>query len=78
MYFQMMKEPFDMHIKNCLKTDLSQPILKLARDSNPSVKECYEVTISNRVKIHKFKYGKYFLDFNSSNAGLSRRAFQKI
>lgn len=42
--FQMFKEPFDVHIKRCLKTELNQPILKLAKDTNPSVKECYEVS----------------------------------
>lgn len=40
----MFKEPFDAHIKRCLKTELNQPILKLAKDTNPSLKECYDVS----------------------------------
>ena len=41
--FQLLKEPFDVHIKRILKHNVSQPILKLGPNANPSAQECMEV-----------------------------------
>jgi hypothetical protein len=42
-YFQLLKEPFDVHIKKFLKHNVSQPILKLGLNADPSPQECMEV-----------------------------------
>jgi hypothetical protein len=42
--FQLLKEPFEVHIKNILKRNITQPILKLGPNADPSPQECMEVT----------------------------------
>lgn len=39
----MTKEPFDVHIKNLLKPDVSQPIIKLGINADTSAQEVLEV-----------------------------------
>ncbi|XP_067015335.2 nuclear pore complex protein Nup88 [Anabrus simplex] len=42
---RLLKEPFDVRIKNMLKHELTQPILKLGGGNNPSAQECMELVM---------------------------------
>jgi hypothetical protein len=41
--FQLLKEPFDDNIRKFLKHNVTQPILKLGPNADPSPEECLEV-----------------------------------
>lgn len=40
---KLLKGSFDQHIKNILKSDISQPILKLDKSNPPTSRQAYEV-----------------------------------
>lgn len=42
---KLLKGSFDQHIRNILKSDLSQPILKLDKSSPPTPQQAYEVRL---------------------------------
>ncbi|GFG39981.1 hypothetical protein Cfor_09038, partial [Coptotermes formosanus] len=51
----LLKEPFDVHIKRILKHNVSQPILKLGPNANPSAQECMEL-VSRTTQLFREEY----------------------
>ncbi|XP_023725577.1 nuclear pore complex protein Nup88 isoform X3 [Cryptotermes secundus] len=51
----LLKEPFDVHIKKFLKHNVSQPILKLGLNADPSPQECMEL-VSRTTQLFREEY----------------------
>ncbi|XP_069683865.1 nuclear pore complex protein Nup88 isoform X2 [Periplaneta americana] len=51
----LLKEPFDVHIKKFLKHNISQPILKLGPNADPSPQECLEL-VSRTTQLFREEY----------------------
>lgn len=52
---KLLSGSFDQHIKNLLKTDLSQPILKLDKSNPPTSQQAFELLI-NATQVLREKY----------------------
>jgi hypothetical protein len=60
--FQLLKEPFDVYIKKFLKHNISQPILKLGLNADPSPQECMEVRKYLRSSIYSINFPVFKLE----------------